>query len=103
MACALLALLAGQVHGHSCNLGYETDSIPCMGTFYVSTAKAGGNADIWLSADSTSGLEQALVSRNNVFKAKMQNDGNFVVYRINGHLPSRRFGMLTRMLALHGA
>jgi hypothetical protein len=80
MACALLALLAGQVHGHSCNLGYETDSIPCMGTFYVSTAKAGGNADIWLSADSTSGLEQALVSRNGAFRAKMQNDGNFVVY-----------------------
>jgi hypothetical protein len=67
--------------GHSCNLGYVAEGIPCMGTFYLSTAKAGGSADIWLSADSTS--SQALVSRNGAFQAKMQHDGNFVVYRIS--------------------
>ena len=81
MVCAVLAL-AGRVHGHSCNLGYVI-SKPCNGTFYLSTDKAGGAADIWLSADSTSRLEEALVSRNKVFVAKMQNDGNFVVYGNN--------------------
>ena len=78
--------------GHSCNLGYVEDSIPCMGTFYVSTAKAGGNADIWLSADQTS--SQALVSRNNAFQAKMQNDGDFVVYRMSDSHPLWNAGNL---------
>ena len=66
MVCAVLAL-AGRVRGQdwSCNPGYVKDSIPCRGAFYLSTAKAGGAANIWLSADSTS--SQALVSRNNAF------------------------------------
>ena len=79
IACAVLALLTGRVHGYTCNVGFCANSIPCMGTFYLSTAKAGGGADIWLSSSSTS--SQSLVSRNSAFRAKMQNDGNFVVYR----------------------
>jgi hypothetical protein len=84
MACAVLALFAGRVHGFSCNLGYVSNSISCKGTFYLSTDKAGGSADVWLSADSTRGLQQDLVSRNNAFKVIMQHDGNFVLYRVGG-------------------
>ena len=95
IACAVLALLAGRVHGNSCNLGYVpvADSLPCKGTFYLSTAKDGGSADIWLSADSTRGLQQDLVSRNDAFQAKLQDNGNFVVYRKSDSHPLWAAGM----------
>ncbi len=90
-ACAVLAMLAGRVHGNSCNLGYV--GIPCMGTFYLSTSKACGSADIWLSADSIS--SQALISRNGAFQAKMQSDCNFVGYLTSDSHPLWNAGLGT--------
>ena len=83
MAYAVFVLLAGrvQVNGTSCDPVYTEDSTgqPCVGTFYLSTDTAGGHKDAVLWADTWYG--QALVSRNNEFRALLQSDGNFVIYR----------------------
>ena len=85
MAYVVWALLAGRVqvrggaHAQPCALGYEEANPPCTGSFYLSTDTAGGHKDAVLWADTWYG--QALVSRNNAFRALLQSDGNFVIYR----------------------